>query len=591
MVNRTIVPKNRTNYNYQEILGFRAIPTNWRKIAEYYGRKHPNAMNWFNRETARLEKKHSGQLRKKARKRTTKRKKGSTEKGSHPRYEVRRGEKYGEYDMTDYSFIDGREVTTELIIEWFGKFCDHIWTWDPVPDFLVEMVEETFFKDFIIVLEPRKHGKTICLLCLFAFWIIELKKTLIVLVSDQSAQKRIFYGLRHILRRPILRSYYGDITDSDNASDFTIMFDPILQEKHLDPFVRVASISGTWVGSHAQWAHQEDVQQMIALSQSTRDRMIDNYDDNLQDIADKNTASATRKGELDYYGELFKKGWRALHRKAVVFAKGTFPNLDDFIYEDFVYDETEYQDPVALTKEYLASVEYKTLECPNFSFLKLMIRYWRNPDSFFTQYQNEAVSRRAKFFDGTDLEVIKPYTDGRLNGHRYFFIDPAFSVEKSKTGSYVAMLIIAIVNHEIIIEDIIIRRLSPEELDDWGVLLHTQYDPNESSIENDYAQITTRSQSYQKLLNLRGMGLFINRGYGTKDQRIQSLYGYLFRSQVKIYETAKDKIHFLREYRGYNKDAGDRKTHYDGLDILSSAVRILYNKFKGGKKQKSTVTI
>ena len=164
MVNRTIVPKHRTNYNYQEILGFRAIPTNWRKIAEYYGRKHPNAMNWFNRETERLERKHSGQLRKKARKRTTKKKKESTEVSTtHPRYEVRRGEKYGEYDMTDYSFINGKEITTDLIIEWFDKFCDHIWKWNPVPDYLEEMVEETFFKDFVIVLEPRKHGKTIIL--------------------------------------------------------------------------------------------------------------------------------------------------------------------------------------------------------------------------------------------------------------------------------------------------------------------------------------------------------------------------------------------------------------------------------------------
>ncbi|KKL63876.1 hypothetical protein LCGC14_2170730, partial [marine sediment metagenome] len=572
MPNRTIVPQHRTNYNYQEILGFRVNKTSWRKIAEYYGRKHPNAMNWYNRQTEKLEIKHAVKLRTKA---PTRKKKESTEIVTHPRYEVRRGDRYGEYEMTEYSFIDGREVTTGLIIEWFDKFCDHLWTWNPVPEFLVEMIEETYFKDFIIVLEPRKHGKTICLLCLFAFWVIELKKTLIVIVSDHSAQKRIFFGLRHVMKKPNVRAYYGDIMDADNAGDFTIMFNPILQERHLDPFIRVASIEGTWIGSHAEWAHQEDVQQKIALSQSTRDRMIDNYDDNLQDIADKNTASATRKGELDYYGELFKRGWRPLHRKAVEFSKGDFPNLNDFIFETFEYDETEYQDPVGLTKEYLAGVEYKTLDCPNFSFLKLMIRYWRNPDSFFTQYQNEAVSRRSKFFDGTDLEVIKPFTDGRLNGHRYFFIDPAFSVEKSKTGSFVAMLIIAIVRHEIIIEDIIIRRMSPEELDDWGVLLHTQYDPNESFIENDYAQITTRSQSYQKLLNLRGMGLFINRGFGTKDQRIQSLYGYLFRSQVKIYDTAKDRIHFMRERRGYNKDAADRKSHYDGLDILSSAVRIL----------------
>ena len=545
-------------------------------------------MRWFNGETNRLESKHSVKLKKKAK--TTK-KKQSTEVVTHPMYEATRRDRYGGFEMTDYSFIDGREVTSELIIRWFGKFCDHIWKWNPVPEFLIEMIAETYFKDFIIVLEPRKHGKTICLLCLFAFWVIELKKTLIVIVSDQSAQKRIFFALRHILKKPIIRSYYGDIMDADNASDYSIMFDPIIQEAHLDPFIRIASISGTWVGSHAQWCHQEDVQQMIALSQATRDRMIDNYDDNLQDIADKNSASATRKGELDYYGELFKRGWRPLHRRSVVFTKGTFPNLDDYIFDTFEYDEAEYIDPVGLTKEYLAGVEYTTLDCPNFSFLKLMIRYWRNPDSFFTQYQNEAVSRRAKYFDGTDLEVIKPFKDGRLNGHRYQFIDPAFSVEKSKSGSFVAMLIIAILRHEVIIEDIIIRRLSPTELDEWGVLLHTQYDPNESYIENDYAQITTRAQSYNKLLNLRGMDLFINKGFGTKDQRIQSLYGYLFRSQIKIYDTAKDRIPFMRQYRGYNKDAHDRKTHYDGLDILSSAVRILYNKFKGGKKQRSIVTI
>ena len=128
-------------------------------------------------------------------------------------------------------------------------------------------------------------------------------------------------------------------------------------------------------------------------------------------------------------------------------------------------------------------------------------------------------------------------------------------------------------------------------MDDWAVLLHEQYDPNESYTENDYAQMTTRAKAYSRLLNLRGMSLFINKGYGTKDQRIQTLYGYLFRSQVKIYDTAKDRIHFMRERRGYNKDAADRKSHYDGLDILSSAVRILYDKFKGGKKQRSTVVV
>ena len=166
MSNRTIAPRYRTNYNYQEIISLRASSTNWRKIAEYYGRKHPNAMNWFKRETERLEIKHSVKLRKKATIVKKNLKKESTEVVTHPRYEVMRGDRYGGYEMTDYSFLNGREPTTELIIEWFDKFCDHLWIWKPIPKFLIEVVEETFFKDFIIVLEPRKHGKTTCLLCL-----------------------------------------------------------------------------------------------------------------------------------------------------------------------------------------------------------------------------------------------------------------------------------------------------------------------------------------------------------------------------------------------------------------------------------------
>lgn len=496
--------------------------------------------------------------------------------------------KYGLLDVKDYSFIDGREITIELILEWFKKYMPHIFYWDPVPDYLIELIEEIFYGDMIIVLEPRKHGKTIALICLFAFWVIELKRTILVLVSDWSAQKRIFYGLRHVFKHDLIREIYGDLIQSESASDFTIMYSEELQRGFLDPFIRVASIEGKWVGSHAAWTHQEDVQQQIAVSEKTRQRLIDNYDDNLQDMSEKNTASATRKGELDYYGALFKRGWRPLHRKAIEFTEGDFPSHEDFIYESFEYDEEIFEDPVGLTQAYLNSVEYNLLGCPDYNFTKLMIRYWRNPDSFFTQFQNEAVTKRAKFFEGCDVEVIEPYEHGELVNSRYFFTDPAFSEAKSKSGSKVAFLIIVPFQNTFIIEDVVIRHMSPKEMDDWGVRLHNQYNPNESKIEDDYAQITSRSRSYSKLLGLRGMGKFYNRNYGSKDQRVQTLYGYGFRREIKIYKTAQDRVEFMRQWRSYNKDA---RNGFDGLDILASAVRILYDKFKTNGRMRASVVI
>ncbi|KKL86104.1 hypothetical protein LCGC14_1948110, partial [marine sediment metagenome] len=491
---------------------------------------------------------------------------------------------YGNIPITNNTFLDGKEVTIDLILEWFKLYMNHIITWNIGElEYLTELIKEVFFGDMIIVLEPRKHGKTVTMLGLFAFWVIELKRTILVLVSDWSAQKRIFYGLRHVFKRDDVREFYGDLIQSESASDFTIMYDPILQGGSLDPFVRIASFMGKWVGTHADWTHQEDVQQTIPVSDRTRANLIDNYDDNLQDLSEKNTASATRKGELDYYSELFKRGWKPLHRKAVEFIKGDFPSENDFLYEEYEYDEERYKNPIGLKESYLSTVEYRILGCPDFPFDKLMIRYWRNPDSFFTQFQNEAVTKRAKFFDGANIEVIDPYRFGELVNRRYEFIDPAFSEKKSSSSSKVAILILVPFQNQFIIEDIVIRHMSPNELDEWGVDLYDQYNPNESKIEDDFSQITSRSKGYSQLLKLRGMSKFYNRAFGSKDQRIQQLYGYAFRSQIKIYATATDRVEFMRQWRSYNKDG---KHGFDGLDILASGIRILFNKFNTNKRSR-----
>lgn len=495
---------------------------------------------------------------------------------------------YGGMPVTGYTFVGDREVTTELILEWCDKYMSHILTWDPVPDYIIELMEELYFGNMIIALEPRRHGKTIALLCLFAFWIIEMKRTLLVLVSDWSAQKRIFYGLRHVFKQDSIREPYGDLIHSESASDFTIMYVPEFQMGTLDPFIRVASFGGSWVGSHPDWCHQEDVQQRIPVNVKTRENMADNYDENLQDMSEKDTASATRKGELDYHGFLLTRGWKPLHRKAVKFIEGGFPSDSDYIFEEYEYDEDIIRNPIGLKQEYLNSVKYEILGCPDFDFLKLMIRYWRNPDSFFTQYQNEAVTKRAKFFDGAHVEVIEPYVDGELHNARYELIDPAFSEAKQRTSSKVAIIVLVPYRGSFIIEEIVIRHMSPEELDNWGSLIHAKYEPNESKIEDDFAQISSRAKGYSRLLDLRGMGKFYNRGFGSKDQRIQTLYGYGFRSQLKIYKTATDRVEFMRQWRSYNKNG---KHGFDGLDILASGVRILYNKFKTNGKTRASVVI
>lgn len=567
-------------YDYEEIRELRGRGWSWVKLGNHYGRNYRNVTRWFERQ--RLAKASNSRSSK-----TIHTNQSSSKSQQHTlvTQTPTRLIKYGTLPVTDYSFINGRVITIELILEWIRENMSHIFNWQPDPAYIIELIDEIFFNDFIIVLEPRKHGKTIALICLFAFWIIELKRTLLVLVSDWSAQKRIFYALRHALHMVHTREKYGDLIQSESASDFTLMYQPEIQGNYIDPFLRVASIEGKWVGSHAAWTHQEDVQQQIAVSEKTRQRLIDNYDDNLQDMSEKNTASATRKGELDYYGALFKRGWKPLHRKAVEFIKGDFPAHDDFEYELIEYDEDINENPIGLKQSYLNSVEYTILGCPDFSFEKLMIRYWRNPDSFFTQYQNEAVTKRAKFFDGCEIEVIESYTQGELANQKYMFIDPAFSEAKSKSGSKVAMLIIVPFQNKYIIEDVVIKQMSPAELDDWGEELFYQYNPNESKIEDDFAQITTRARSYSKLLGLRGMGKFYNRNYGSKDQRIQTLYGYGFRRQIKIYKTAQDRVEFMRQWRSYNKDA---RHGFDGLDILASAVRILYDKFKSNVRVRSS---
>jgi phage terminase large subunit-like protein len=164
-------------------------------------------------------------------------------------------------------------------------------------------------------------------------------------------------------------------------------------------------------------------------------------------------------------------------------------------------------------------------------------------------------------------------------------IDPSFG--RSATSSETAIIILAIHRGIFYIVDIIIKDTNTSQLEEEIKRMHRVYNPLRSWVENDFSQISTRHGLYDEIMKLRGMDTFMNRGFGDKESRIETLHRPFKFDQFKIYSTATHRRKFLQQHKRYDQ----RKGKYDGLDVCASAYRLLADKLYNEEGQVNIVRL
>lgn len=484
---------------------------------------------------------------------------------------------YGKIEPTDKRIISRKQFDRMKIIPLAKKIDrwikDHfpLYSWEPSPKYIIEIIVVVIRSlrsgKPTLILEPRDHGKTTVLLGMFLWWLVDQKRTLFIITS-QAKKTDLFRALHDAMVSEKVRVEYGDFISSKDQTQRHIYFKYQFQRFHHDPFLMIATLDGGYIGKHSEWMHMEDPIQEPAVSEATNQKRVDNYSSGIEDISRYKSASGTRKDTRDYYHYIIEFGFRVLHRRSVEFLEGDFPRAADFIWEVQMYQSQERRFAIGLKDSYLNAVKYRTLGCPNYSFERLMIRYIRNPHSFFSQMQNEPRPKSGIKFDPNDIKVIPPFTRGELKNTLIMVGDPSFGM--SGKGSDWAISVAAWYAGWWIIVDIMRGDQGLNQFVREFLRMARFWKPKYAYGENDFAQLTSRQTEYQELLQIPQFDTFSNKGYGDKLDRIEMLVPPLHRQEVKIYSTATDLEAFFDQIRRFN----GKKGKWDLLDVCQSNYRI-----------------
>jgi hypothetical protein len=469
-----------------------------------------------------------------------------------------------------------RERYIDRVIEWMYKYAHQWFHWKPCPEYIREMIRELLFGHRIVMLEPRYHGKSNTLLCLFAYWIIELRRTVMVIVQMDEMQRNFFEWLIAIFKSDEVIRDYGELLGRVSGKPaYSIKLVPSYQDGEPWAFFKAASIAGSYVGQHPAWTHLDDIIQKIVRNDQTFDYFMRDFDGNVLDLSpDKLTISGTRKDLDDFYIQMMKKGFSPLHNKAVEFIEGDFPDLKkDFIFKEHTYAGEIITEATGLTKEYLSRVKYKLLNRPGYTFEKLMLRYEYDPNSFFSQMQNEPIAPDGNRFKKdwwrsmSVEEVNAANTQGVLAHQLQLWVDPAFG--KSHSSSDTAILVCAPFNGIFYVVEMIIGKYGSDILEGAIRAVANNFKIHVINIENDFYQITNRYGA--GFLSEFRLELFYNKGEGEKMDRIDTLGTPWHKGEIMVYKTCTNYTEFHYQFLRFNP--AHKRGKFDALDIVASAYR------------------
>ena len=495
---------------------------------------------------------------------------------------------YGHIKATDHRRISEDqfknlplEELALLVDDWIREFFQHQYSWTPTPDYLMWIMKRVLDAlrncDFtnkhdtyeltailkLLILIARFHGKTTLMLGLFAWWTIDQKKSLTI-ITNPGKKKDLFITLLNTMKSPMIRFYYGDFIERSDATEMKVVFLYEWQKYNHDAMLNVATLEGGYVGTHAKWTHLEDPIQKLKASKSSKQRMRDEFDDNLRDLSAVITVTATRKGPDDFYAYLMLKGFLELRKDAITFYKGDFPTIDDIIF----HESGSQRIAKGLKQSYVDSVVYETLGCPDFPFLRLMLRYWDDKNSFYSQFMNQPKPRAGGYFE--DYHYFETeLSDEIINSSTcYIVIDPAFG--KSTNSSDTAIIAFVIYAGAMYLLEILVGKYNKEDIAVAVLKIRARHKHwGWAKIEDDFAQVTNRFES--GWTTKYKIGTFKSGGEGTKLARIEQLYSPFQFREVQVLSRCRDKEKLENQIIAYNHDPNGR---WDILDAVATGYRL-----------------
>ncbi len=460
--------------------------------------------------------------------------------------------------------------------DWGRKFVFPLLSRDIWP--LIEYITEIF--DLIVdaldkklkrlLLEPRKHGKTYTLIALFCWWVIDQKRSLLVITSDSSAKNRIYAAIHSVIKSDLVRSYYGDMILRTNSHMGELWFHDALRSG-IDPSLRVAGMEATVIGSHADWMHLEDPIEAEAVSDETNERLVERFDAVLDPITDRITISGTRKGVEDFFSKMIRRGFKPIHRRALEKLSGRWPTLEDCVIEVEEYDGQEYE----FIKSIKKTGTFKMLGCPDFSLDQLLEKRIRNLESFQSQYQNEPIPPSGLYFAKKHWLIEDRFERNHAGINYFIAVDPAYSrtgATKFSRTDNTAIIVCAIKDRKLYIIDGIMDKLSFDDIIEGIEDFNLEYNPRTIYVEDNFYQVWLEQHAVK-------MGMYHIEPVPTKETggkiiRIDALKMPFKRGVIRILKSAKIERKLYLEYMHYNQKPSTPSRQDDGLDALS----ILYSK-------------
>ncbi len=466
-------------------------------------------------------------------------------------------------ETTDHTKIPIRDIDT-----WGKKHVRH-YHWDPTPDFILRFLEEVWTRNKTMTIYPRDHGKTVGLCVLFLYWILEFNRSVLVIAGLPYKIWRIVFD---VLEDPDIQAHYGYETKKKDENKGIYYSTKQIGE---DPIFAVSGWGGKYVGSHPDWTHLEDIIQLMPVSELTSERLYMNFNDNVRDLSKRLSISGTRKDYDDFYSQLKKKHFLEIKETAIEFTKGTFPDWEDVIFEEYVAQDGSTQTiPMRLRNSYQKDVTYKILGCPRWTFEQLMFRYLDDRASFMSQFQNDPLPRGGKYFNPKYWHIIDDYEFEKIRGNCYIAVDPAFG--KSSGADYFAIVIgTTTYGHLDIVKTDLEKGLSFRKATEKLRFYSQTYRPNVMWIEAEFWQALLEEEVSETVPSATPLKQEATK----KTKRIDTLDSPFARGRIRVCKNMGFIEEAYDQYILYDRTESTPKRKDDWLDAVEMLWRGIKWKF------------
>ena len=416
---------------------------------------------------------------------------------------------------------------------------------EAVETYLSEFRTFIWDSDEGLALLPRRYGKTESIFALFVRWFAEIRSPIYCVVPSESHARDTLNRVTAIMRMDVFRRDYGDIiggTSYNMEMKFIRYHDDFKWNRFNNPLSIVTWFSAK-EGRGAGWIHFEDVFQREAKSIEVIKDVEYRFN---KTFAKMRTRVGKRKTKMTFTGTRYEEK----DFYAYIMGKRKVPVHHVICLEDDLKTWTK---------------------CPNYTLEDLLIDRSLDLWSFETSMNNNPIPHEGNVMKQEWLKIA--IIPEKFIGARKFvqiIVDPSFgkSAQSSKTA------IICSFKQEglIFVNDIVVLE-SSEYVDIEIERLKAKFKTDDSYIEDDFFQISTRYDLSKRLIKL-GVRTFTNSRQGEKEARIGIGLRDNFRlKQIKIFDNCIDLTKFRREYLKYNNNITS-KEKFDILDAMASAFRI-----------------